>query len=62
MNGWRGGGGGGGGGGGAQELPNSHWPTGVRHTHPLRRVKRDGVDEISKPPLQTHTLLCTHQH
>lgn len=39
-----------------------HWPTGARHTHPLRRVKRDGVDEISKPPLQTHALLCTHQH
>lgn len=45
-----------------QELPNSQWPTGARHTHPLRQVKRDGEDEISKPPLQTHTLLCTHQH
>lgn len=54
VNGWRG--------GGVRELPSSHWPTGARHTHPFRGVKRDGVDEISKPPLQTHTLLCTHQH
>lgn len=23
-------------GGGVQELPNSHWPTGARHTYPLR--------------------------
>lgn len=51
-----------GGGEDIQELPNSQWPTGARRTHPLRQVKRDGEDEISKPPLQTHTLLCTHQH
>lgn len=32
-----------------------------RDTHSLCRVKRAGVDEISKPPLQTNTPLCTHQ-
>lgn len=37
------------------ELPNSRRPTEARHTSPLRQVKRDGEDEISKPPLQTHT-------
>lgn len=61
-----GGGGGDGGGGLFRSFPNSHWPTGARHTHththiPSAELKGMEWMKFQSLPLQTHTLLCTHQ-